>query len=314
MKWLCPELEVLTRTVWPAFALPGLSCRPRLGQKLTVLSLSPPLIHRPRGDLPVILSVPHSGRDYSPQLIDSAAKGRAALASLEDPLVDRLAWRALKRGLGAVIARAPRAAIDCNRAEHEIDPAVVSGAPRGRLSARARGGLGIVPARTARHGFLWKAPLSLAALEQRLEDAHRPYHRAIEELLALTVDRFGCALLLDCHSMPGPAPGIPPVIVGDAYGRSADRWVGDAALAAIRANGFAARLNDPFAGGHVIERHGRPGDGIHALQLEIDRSVYLGECGTLPGPGFDQVALLIDALAVDLGEQLLARRFATAAE
>ena len=277
-------------------------------------TLSPPLIHRPRGPLPVILSVPHSGRDYSPHLIDSACKGRAALANLEDPLVDRLVWRALKRGLGAAIARAPRAAIDCNRAEHEIDPAVVSGAPRGRLSARARGGLGIVPARTQRHGFLWNEPLSMAALEQRLEDAHRPYHRALEELIAVTVDRFGCALLLDCHSMPGPAQGIPPVIVGDAFGRSAERWVGDAALAAIRANGFGARLNDPFAGGHVIERHGRPSEGIHALQLEIDRNAYLAGCGALPGPGFDQVARLIDALAVELGERLLARRYATAAE
>ncbi|MDL2353036.1 MAG: N-formylglutamate amidohydrolase [Pseudomonadota bacterium] len=276
--------------------------------------LSPPLIHRPRGDLPVILSVPHSGRDYSPELIASAHGGRPALASLEDPLVDRLAWRALGRGLGAVVARAPRAAIDCNRGEDEIDPAVIGDAPRGRLSARARGGLGIVPARTARHGYLWKHPLTVAALEQRIDQAHRPFHRGLEELLALTVDRFGCALLLDCHSMPSPAPGIPPVIIGDAFGRSAGRWLSDAALAAARANGFGARLNDPFAGGHVIERHGRPRAGVHALQLEIDRACYLDAERAAPGPGFDDVARLIDALVLMLGELLLERRFAVAAE
>lgn len=277
-------------------------------------ALAPPLVHCPRGALPVILSVPHSGRDYSPQLIASASGGRAALASLEDPLVDRLAWRALKRGLGAVIARAPRAAIDCNRAEDEIDPQWVSGAPRGRLSARTRGGLGIVPARTARHGHLWHRPLTMAALEQRIGDAHRPYHLALERLLGETVDRFGCALLLDCHSMPRPAVGVPPVIIGDGFGRCAQRWLSDAALAAVRANGLGARLNDPFAGGHVIERHGRPREGIHALQLEIDRTIYLDDALAGPGPGFDRVARLIDSLALALGEQLLKRRFATAAE
>lgn len=285
-----------------------------MGQKLTVATLPPPLIHRPVGDLPVILSVPHSGRDYSPQLIRSACQGRPALASLEDPLVDRLVWRALARGLGAVIARAPRAAIDCNRAEDEIDPAVISRAPPARLSARARGGLGIVPARTARHGALWKAPLTMAALEQRLDQAHRPYHRAVAELLGLTVDRFGCALLIDCHSMPSPAPGIPPIVLGDAHGRSAGRWLSDAALAAVRGCGFGVRLNDPFAGGHIIERHGRPLEGIHALQMEIDRSAYLDQRMARPGPGFDRIALLIETLAVELGQQLLERRWATAAE
>ena len=277
-------------------------------------ALAPPLVHRPRGSLPVILSVPHSGRDYPPQLIALASGGRAALASLEDPLVDRLAWRALKRGLGAVVARAPRAAVDCNRAEDEIDPRLVSGAPRGRMSARTRGGLGIVPARTARHGHLWNQALSMGALAARIGQAHRPYHLALEQLLGETLDRYGCALLLDCHSMPSPAAGVPPVIIGDGFGRSAERWLSEAALAEVSAAGFEARLNDPFAGGHVIERHGRPRAGIHALQLEIDRSTHLDAAQSGPGPGFDRVARLIDSLALALGEQLLERRFATAAE
>jgi len=126
-----------------------------------------PIIHEPRGDLPVLLSVPHSGRDYPEWLIALAASGKPALATLEDPLVDRLVWRALQRGCGAVIARAPRAAVDCNRAEDEVDPSVVDGARRGRVSARARGGLGIVPARTQQHGYLWRRAISQNQLEER---------------------------------------------------------------------------------------------------------------------------------------------------
>ena len=107
------------------------------------MSLLGPIIHPPRGDLPVVLSVPHSGRDYPDWLITMAFGGHTSLATLEDPLVDRLVWRAVQRGCGAVIARAPRAAVDCNRSEDEIDPSVVDGTSVRPLSVRARGGLGI---------------------------------------------------------------------------------------------------------------------------------------------------------------------------
>jgi len=276
--------------------------------------LPSPLIHQPRGDLPVLLSVPHSGRDYPDWLIALAAGGKPALAMLEDPLVDRLVWRALQRGCGAVIARAPRAAVDCNRAEDEVDPSVVDGVRRGRISARARGGLGIIPARTQQHGYLWRRAISPKQLDERLSQAHRPYHEAIEAQLALLLERFGCALLLDCHSMPPPPAGVPPVIFGDCRGRTADSWISAEAIAISRRSGFEAGLNDPFAGGHVIERHARPGSGVHALQVEIDRRCYLDARLQRPGAGFDRVAALIEALSVELGEALIGRQFATAAE
>jgi N-formylglutamate amidohydrolase len=279
-----------------------------------VSKLPSPLIHEPRGDLPVLLSVPHSGRDYPDWLIAMASGGKPALATLEDPLVDRLVWRALQRGCGAVIARTPRAAVDCNRAEDEVDPSVVDGARRGRVSARARGGLGIVPARTQQHGYLWRRAISPKQLDERLSQAHRPFHEAIEAQLAWLIERFGCALLLDCHSMPPPAEGVPPVIFGDCRGRTADGWISAEAVATSGRSGFEAGLNDPFAGGHVIERHGRPSSGVHALQLEIDRRAYLDARLTKPGVGFDRVAALIETLAVELGQALIGRQFATAAE
>jgi N-formylglutamate amidohydrolase len=243
-----------------------------------------------------------------------ASGGKAALTALEDPFVDRLVWRAIQHGIGAVIARTPRAAIDCNRGEDEVDPAVVEGARRGRVTARARGGLGIVPARTQSHGFLWRRAITPTQLAERLDQAHRPYHRAIEEQLGLLMDRFGCALLLDCHSMPPPPHGIPPIVFGDCRGRTADAWLSAEAVSISERQGFGAGLNDPFAGGHVVERHSAPARGIHALQLEIDRRFYLDEALKAPGDGFDRIAALIHALAVGLGEALLGQQFATAAE
>lgn len=276
--------------------------------------LPSPIIHEPRGDLPVLLSVPHSGREYPDWLTGLSASGKASLAVLEDPLVDRLVWRALQRGCGAVIARAPRAAVDCNRAEDEVDPSVVDGARRGRVSARARGGLGIVPARTQQHGYLWRRAITPKQLDERLSQAHRPYHEAIEAQLALLLDRFGCALLLDCHSMPPPPEGVPPIVFGDFRGRTADAWISADAMAIAVRTGFGAGLNDPFAGGHVIERHGKPKNAIHALQVEIDRRCYLDSKLARPGPGFDRIATFIEKLATELGQELLGRRYATAAE
>jgi N-formylglutamate amidohydrolase len=264
--------------------------------------------------LPVLLSVPHAGRDYPQWLLDMARGGRKSLQALEDPLVDRLVWRAAGHGLAAVIARAPRAAVDCNRGEDEIDPVIIrEGLLLRRASARARGGLGIVPSRTASHGHLWRYAIGSQELERRLDQAHRPYHGAIEAVLDELVARFGCALLLDCHSMPPPAGCDASVVFGDRCGRSAAPWVIANACRIAGQLGFAAAANDPFAGGHIVERHGAPDRAVHALQIEIDRRCYLNPAGE-PGEGFDQVALLFEALALDLGEMLLDRQIPQAAE
>jgi N-formylglutamate amidohydrolase len=277
------------------------------------MPLPPPLIEPGDGRLPVLLSVPHSGRDYPHWLLEMANGGRRSLEALEDPLVDRLAAPAIKSGTAAVIAQAPRAAIDCNRGEDDIDPKVVRSALIGRPSARARGGLGIVPGRSAVQANLWRQPIGQTDLDARLDAAHRPYHRALTDRLELMRHDYGCALLLDCHSMPPPADGVAPIVIGDRFGRSAGRWLTADAMAIVRQAGFDVGLNDPFAGGHIIERHGSPRRGIHALQVEIDRRCYLDDDGR-PGGGFDRIAALIERLATELANRLLDRQLPAAAE
>ncbi|HVH38265.1 MAG TPA: N-formylglutamate amidohydrolase [Sphingomicrobium sp.] len=272
-----------------------------------------PIIEPGQDRWPVLLSVPHAGRDYPYWLLDMARGGRKSLEALEDPLVDQLASAAIADGIAAVIATAPRAAIDCNRAEVEVDPAVVRTAILSRPTARARGGLGVVPGRSAVQSNLWLHPIGQCDLDARLDQAHRPYHRAIRTALERMRHEFGCVLLLDCHSMPAPADGVPPIVIGDRFGRTAARWLTADALAIVRDSGFDVALNDPFAGGHIIERHGNPRRGVHALQVEIDRRCYLDADGH-PASGFERIADLIRRLATGLAERMLARQLPAAAE
>lgn len=268
--------------------------------------LPPPTISPPRSALPVVLSIAHSGRDYPDWLLASAWAGRTSLEPLEDPLVDRLAWRALTMGCGAVIARCPRAAIDCNRAEDELDPAIIDGAPIEGMSRRARGGLGTVPSRTHAHGRLWRRPLRWAEFEWRLDQAHRPFHQALHDMIVATLEHAGAAMLLDLHSMPPRlyGPPLPHVVIGDRHGTSADPWVTRLAADIARGAGFSVALNDPFAGGHIVAQHGKPESGVHALQIEVARTAYcLKDCRN-PGPGFERVAGLLERLAVELGSAL----------
>jgi len=270
---------------------------------------------------PVILSVPHAGRDYRPALLRAARLPQAALETLEDRLVDRLVWRATANGATAFIARAPRAEIDLNRDEREIDPGQIAPPlPAAGLvqSARTRGGIGLVPSRITGLGPIWRERISRAELDRRIGSVHRPYHAALEAALGHARVRFGGAILLDCHSMP-PRPRSEgangaTVIFGDRHGTTISADLLDAAVAAARALGYRTACNAPYAGGYVVGRHGRPQRGVHALQIELDRALYLDRDLRAPGPGFEGACRLIAAVAHALEERLLAAPDAIAAE
>lgn len=267
--------------------------------------LAPPLLLPGDARLPVLLSVPHAGTDYPDWLLRDARAGRPSLEPLEDPLVDRLVWRATALGIGAVVARAPRAAIDCNRAPTEMIDALGSQLPPGAdPGPRARGGLGLVPSRTPRHGQLWRQALTAEVVEQRKSEAWTPYHALVEREIAALRRRHGEVLLLDVHSMPPRDPHLPRLVIGDRHGRTAARWLGDLARRTAEDAGYRTAFNEPYAGGYVVERHGCPASGVHALQLEIDRHCYLKRDLRTPGPGFDATARLLERLARTLGEAL----------
>lgn len=255
---------------------------------------------------PVILSVPHAGREYPAALLAVSRVPAAALAVLEDRHVDRVAAAAWGRETGLVQRRA-RAWIDLNRSEDERDPQIDEGAmPSRQPSLKLRSGLGLVPRRVGGAGDLWRRRFTAAEIEARIAADHRPYHAALADLLAAARARFGVAVLLDIHSMPPLVPDAarPPcarVVIGDRFGRSCGSRFSTRVEAAVAATGTPAIRNVPYAGGHVVQRHGRPAHGVHAVQLELCRSLYLDDAMDGVGPGLVATAALvrgvIDALA-----------------
>lgn len=262
---------------------------------------------------PVVLSVPHAGRDYPLALRANLRVPVEALASLEDRHVDAVALGAHERET-LFVQRTARAWIDLNRAEHERDARVEEGAPVGQPSVKVRSGLGIVPRRTARAGELWRHRFTSDDIAARIIQHHRPYHAAVARALEQARARFGCAVLLDLHSMPPIADAGTRVVVGDRFGRAAGVRFVRRVEAETAAAGLGHLRNLPYAGGHILERHGRPAGQIHAIQLELDRSLYLDPGLDRLGDGLAPVTALVRAIIDALTDEALGAPAALAAE
>ena len=268
---------------------------------------------------PVLVSVPHAGRAYPAALLDNLAVPADALLRLEDRYADRLAGAAIAAGLPCLIADAPRAWIDLNRRPDELDSAMIEGVEPGDLpspSRKVRGGLGLVPRRLAGHGNLWSRPWASADIAARIATVHTPYHARIEAVLAAMSERFGAAVLLDLHSMPPltAEQGEGAIVIGDAFARTAGaRYTRTLTDTCTRA-GFRTRVNHPYAGGHILRRHGDPGAGRHALQLEISRALYLDAAALEPSKGMPRIAELVARAARALTDRVLSRGTLIAAE
>ena len=243
---------------------------------------------------PVIFASPHSGRDYPAEFLTQAVLDRQTIRSSEDAFVDELFGMAPGMGAPLLAARVPRAYLDLNRAADELDPAVIEGLARVPHNPRISSGLGVIPRVVAGGRAIYCGKLPLAEAEDRLRRFWHPYHQALSALVEETRTAFGQAVLIDCHSMPHEAieaharPGQPrpEVVLGDRYGATAGREVMERVEAAFSAAGLRVGRNAPFAGAYVAQAYGRPSRGVHVVQVEIDRALYMDEVRVEPLAGF----------------------------
>ncbi|MCH8490138.1 MAG: N-formylglutamate amidohydrolase [Oceanicaulis sp.] len=242
-------------------------------------------VHAPaRRTSAFVFASPHSGRDYAPDALARTQLPLKVLRQSEDAYVDQLMASAPGHGAPLVEALFPRVFVDVNRAEWELDPDMFDPAPvpRRPVSARAAAGLGVI-ARTAADGRpLYAGRLALGEAEARLAQCYRPYHGALQAELAAAKAAFGEAFLIDCHSMPAASARGADIVLGDRYGAACSRAFIAAAEAEFRALGFTVVRNRPYAGGYTTEHYGRPARGVHAVQIEINRALYLDERSVTP--------------------------------
>lgn len=273
---------------------------------------------RPRGlPIPVLIAAPHGGRDYPGKLVDRMRRPDYSMLRLEDRHIDSLAVEVARQtGAMLLVAHAPRAMLDLNRASDDVDWHMVSGGapPEARHSLanrRARSGLGLVPRRLAGLGEIWKGQIAPEDLDARIEGIHRPYHQQLGHALEELRDRWGAALLVDMHSMPPLKPRHPgerpaEFVLGDRFGASCDGMLVARAFRFLAAHGRPAAHNRPYAGGYVLDRHAASARGIHAVQLEICRATYLDRQLAEPGAGMAAVANLVAGLVRELAGEVAA--------
>lgn len=265
--------------------------------------------------LPVMISVPHAGRVYPSSLLREMRHPDTAALKLEDRYVDNLA-RAIGRETGSalLIAQAPRAMIDLNRAPDDVDWEMLGRAVRpddasNHPSRRARSGLGLIPRRVPGLGELWRRPLEEQDLAMRIAEIHEPYHVRLGAMLASLRDRWGVALLIDLHSMPplisrGSQAGA-QFVIGDRFGTTCHGSLVAEAFTQFAQAARPVAHNRPYAGGYVLERHADPSAGIHAMQIEVDRSCYLDARMVEPGAGMDSVVAELSRLVRRLSARVV---------
>jgi N-formylglutamate deformylase len=244
-----------------------------------------------------VFSSPHSGSDYLPAYLGETRLGLLHLRSSEDAFVDTLIGDAPRLGAPLLAARVPRACVDLNRAPDDLDPALIAGAGRRAVNPRIAAGLGVIPRVVAEGRPIHMGKLPLAEAQRRIASYYLPYHARLRGLIEESRTLFGTAILFDCHSMPHDAlvsaPAVwgrrPDLILGDRFGASCDRWLIDAAHDIFSAAGFVVARNAPFAGGYITQTYGRPQAGVQALQIEIDRSLYMNEARLERRPDFEDV-------------------------
>lgn len=266
---------------------------------------SPLTVTLPEGPpLPLICASPHSGKRYPERMISALCVPLIDLKRTEDAFIDELLAPASQVGATVLAAYYARGFVDLNRHALELDPAMFEdGPPRvcGQPGPRVQAGLGSLPRVGARGTPIYARKLSRAEGEARLRDVHDVYHRDLNARLEALRSRHGEAFLIDWHSMPSVQPGrrrLPDVVLGDRFGSSCCSRLTSAVERAFRRLGYSVVRNAPYAGGYTTRRYGRPRQGLHALQVEVRRDLYLDELRVEKTSGFSRLARdIADVLA-----------------
>ncbi|MES0811887.1 N-formylglutamate amidohydrolase [Roseibium sp. SCPC15] len=244
--------------------------------------------------LPYVFNSPHSGRQYSKDFLASSRLDENSIRRSEDAYVDDLFAHVVPLGAPLLRAHFPRAYLDVNREPYELDPKMFDG----RLptyanirSIRVAGGLGTVAKIVSENHEIYRHRLPVEEALNRVEEIYKPYHTTLRRLLAQTHVTFGYAVLIDCHSMPSSVKcqttdTRPDFVLGDRYGTSCNSDLTDFAYSILKNLGFNVSRNKPYAGGFITEHYGRPASGLHALQIEINRGLYMDETTHQPSVGF----------------------------
>ena len=278
------------------------------GERASIAAeLTPPFtLLRPAEQLaPVVFCSPHSGRIYPAAFLQASRLDAQTLRKSEDCYVDELFQPVVALGAPLIAARFPRAYLDVNREPYELDPELFIGRVpdfANTQSSRVVGGLGTIARIVADTEEIYRERLPIGVAFERIERLYRPFHAALADLLDTTRRRFGFAVLIDCHSMPsastGHAPGgRPHFVLGDRFGASCDAKLTRFIRDTLQGAGYDVQVNRPYAGGFITEYYGNPARGVHSLQLEVNRGLYLDETSLSKGRDFGKLLRVLRDMA-----------------
>ncbi|MCA3562014.1 MAG: N-formylglutamate amidohydrolase [Aestuariivirga sp.] len=256
---------------------------------------------------PAVFNSPHSGREFPQDFLSQSRLTRHTLRKSEDCYVDELFLSCIAHGAPMLRARLPRSYIDLNREPYELDPRMFVGELPGYAntgSPRVAGGLGTIPRIVSEGEEIYHCRIDFAEARRRIEQVYLPYHRTLSALTNAVVAKAGEVLLVDCHSMPAsasahlapqPSGGI-DVVLGDRFGASCAEDISALVEDGLREQGLRVLRNKPYAGGFITQNHGAPHRGRHALQIEINRNLYVNEATLEKTAGFGEMSALLDKL------------------
>lgn len=280
----------MTSGIDSAIAARKASLRPYEAEPIRILA---PTAQR----IPFVFASPHSGALYHPSFLAASRLDPVTLRRSEDSFIDEIFAAAPAVGAPLLAALYPRAYLDPNREPYELDPQMFADSLPPFVKTRTervRAGFGTIARVVSTGAEIYRERMRFAEAEARVRTLYEPYHAALDSLIEATKARFGAAIVIDCHSMPsigGPSDKDAgrvrtDIVLGDRHGTSCSSALTDRAERTLKGLGFRVARNDPYAGAHTLIRHGRPEDGVHALQIEINRALYLDETRIAKLPDF----------------------------